>query len=317
MQWTKRISCTRAVTGILLIGLTAMSVFPVGGAEPWPDDIKRIKERGELIVAQYRGVEPAFFFFADSREYPDQASYVYEGQRLVGCDIALAVGIADQLGVRLRLDRSAPDYDTVCRYVAQGKADLGISMLSITPRRAQYVRFSSSYAVARMGILVDRLHVPGLKGPHLLSALCHGHGTNMGILGGCSYGDVARRVCPRARLSYYPDFDTMLRKMMSGEIHALFDDEFQILTILHRHPERAVRLKFLVLPEVKDHIGVAVSPRCPNLLAFVNVVLGSDQVRSDLPKLLKLFTVGPGDRRTRLLSKDPQDRREADRGPVR
>jgi polar amino acid transport system substrate-binding protein len=307
----------RAVTVIVIAGLFAMSVLPSYGGEPWPDDIRRIKERGELVVAQYHGVEPVFFFFDDAKEFPDQPSYVHEGRRLVGCDIALAHRIADELGVRLRFERTAKDYDTVCRYVAQGTADLGISMLSITPRRAQYVRFSSSYAVTHVGILMDRLHVSGLKGGDPFLTLCRGRGTKMGILEGCSYVDVAKELCPSSSLVYYPDFPTMLNGVMGGKVHALFDDEFQIRTTLHRNPELAVRLKYVEVPEFQDRIGIAVSPQCPNLLAFVNVVLDSDRVRSKLAKMLQLFTKGTGSGRTQSVPKDPSGNTEAVRSALR
>jgi ABC-type amino acid transport substrate-binding protein len=156
----------RTLVAFFFIGLAIASVLPARGSELWPHDIRRIKERGRIIVAQHGGVEPAFFFYDEAGVFPDYASFPYEGKRLVGCDILLATRIAEQLGVRLQLDRSFSDYESVCRSVASGKADIGISMLSITLKRAQYLRFSTPYAVVRTGVLVDRLYVSRSRGTH-------------------------------------------------------------------------------------------------------------------------------------------------------
>jgi polar amino acid transport system substrate-binding protein len=279
----------RALMGLLFTALILVSGLSASGDEPWPDDIRKIKERGTIIVAQYRGVEPVFFFFDDAGKFPNQISHVHEGKRLVGCDIALAARIADELGVRLQLDRSAVDYDSVCRNVAMGKADIGISMLSITLKRAQYLRFSSSYAVVRTGILVDRLYVSKSKGTHNVLELCKRKGTRIGIVEGCSYVDFARGVFPRAHFVYYRNFALMLQGLLKGEILALYEDEFEIMTALHRNPNLALRLRFVLAPGVEDHIAIAVPPRSPNLLAFINILLKLGKVRSEVTRLLKLF----------------------------
>ncbi|MEJ2716710.1 MAG: ABC transporter substrate-binding protein, partial [Deltaproteobacteria bacterium] len=242
-----------------------------------------------LIVAQYGGVEPVFFFYDDAGEFPNQVSYVHDGRRLVGCDIALATRIAKELGVRLQLDRSAKDYDSVCRKVALGKADIGVSMLSITLKRAQYLRFSSPYAVVRTGVLVDRLAVSKSHATHNVLGFCKQEGAKIGIIAGCSYVGFAREVFPRAHFVSYQNFALMLQGLLKGEIHALYEDEFEIMTALHRNPNLAVRLRFVLVPGVKDHIAIAVPTGSPNLLAFINILLNLDKMRSEVARLLKLF----------------------------
>jgi ABC-type amino acid transport substrate-binding protein len=278
----------RELMAFLFTGLVVASVLPARGGELWPHDIRRIKERGKIIVAQYGGVDPAFFFYDDAKEFPGQVSYAYEGRRLIGCDILLATRIAEQLGVQLQLDRSLMDYESVCRYVASGKADIGVSMLSVTLKRAQYLRFSSPYAVVRTGVLVDRLYVSKSKGTHNVLELCNTQGTRIGVARGCSYVDFAKKVFPNAHFVYYEDFERMLQGLLSGGIHALYEDEFEIMTSLTRNPRLALRLRFVLVPSVKDYVAVAVPPDSPNLLAFIDILLTLEQTRSEIAQLIKL-----------------------------
>ena len=128
------------------------------GKELYPEDIQRIKQRGRIIVAQFQGVQTGFFQYAPHNMPTSEPAYLVQGRPMTGVDIELALRIAETLGVQLEMNRSASDFDTVCEQVALGKADVGISKLSITLKRAQYVRFTKPYAMLRMCLLVDRLH---------------------------------------------------------------------------------------------------------------------------------------------------------------
>lgn len=255
--------------------------------ELWPEDIGRIKQKGKLIVAQYGGVRSGFFFFDDKGQCADIPSCTYEGRRLVGCDIALASQIARSLSVKLELDRSAHDFDSVCRHVALGKADIGISKLSVTVERAQYVRFSSPYVVLRTGILADRLYLAKVKARENVLEFCNRGDTRIGVIGRSSYREFARKAFPRARLVFYDDVDPMLKAVLSGEVHVLYGEQLMLMEKLHKDPKLVLRLRFVPVPKMEDHIAIAVSPRSPNLLAFINVLLSLNHVRAETLQMLK------------------------------
>jgi ABC-type amino acid transport substrate-binding protein len=164
---------------------------PLNAGDFWPLDIRKIKERGKIVVAQYSGEQLGFFAFDDVGEYPNEPFYIFQGRRLIGCDIVLAVRIAQGLGVELELDRSSKDFNMVCQLVASGRADIGISKLSVTLDRAQYLRFTSPYAVLRTGILIDRLSVSKSKIETNVLALCNHPGARIGVLRASSYVDFA------------------------------------------------------------------------------------------------------------------------------
>lgn len=276
------------LTAFLLCMLALTSALPCYGNDLRPPDIRRIKERGKLIVAQYGGVQPGFFAYDDCREYPGQLSCEHGGHRIVGCDIFLATELARQLGVGLELNRTARDYDTVCRIVASGKADVGISMLSVTLRRAQYLRFSSPYTMVRTGILVDRLYVSQAKNKNVLGLFDKSH-IKIGVRGSCAYVDFVKEAFPKAQIVVFQDFEPMIRGVLNVEINAMYEDEFHIMDRLRRDPKLAVRLRFIPVPTIKVPTAIAVPPDSPNLLAFINLFLEMEHVRSETKRLLRLF----------------------------
>jgi len=273
---------------VLVLGLFVTCwVSLCHGSEPWPEDINRIKQRGKLIVAQYGGVRAGFFRFDDAGQCPTLPSCLHKGRRLVGCDISLATQIAQSLGVKLQLDRSAADFNGVCRNVALGKADIGISKLSVTVERAQYVRFTTPYAVLRSGILVDRLYLSKAKIGKNPLEICNRSNTRIGIIGKSSYVEFARKAFPRAHLVFYHDVDPMLQAVLRGEVHILYGEELMLMERLHDNPKLALRLRFIPVPKIEDRIAIAVSPRCPDLLAFLNVFLKLNHAYEQAAQILK------------------------------
>lgn len=283
------------------------------GSEPWPEDIGRIKQKGKLVVAQYGGVRPGFFFFDDREQWAEMPAWTCEGRRLVGCDIALASRIAQSLGVKLELDRSASDFDLVCRKVALGTADIGISKLSVTVERAQYVRFTIPYAVLGTGILVDRLYLAKAKAGENVLGLCNRGDTEIGVIGRSAYCEFAREAFPRARLVFFEDLDPMLQAILSGEVHFLYGEQFLFMERLHSDPKLALRLLFVPVPRLEDHIAIAVSSRSPNLLAFIDVLLKLNHVREQTAQILESLmpteeTQSEGAGRTEAWSSYPRTR---------
>jgi polar amino acid transport system substrate-binding protein len=277
----------RRVFAVLLCAVFAQTCPGICFADPYPPDIKRIKDRGKIIVAQYRGVEPGFFDFDDDRKFSDHPYFVYQSRHLVGCDISLAMKIAEKLGVRLELDRSPKDFNTVCKYVASGKADLGISKLSVTLQRSQYLRFTQPYATLHTGVLIDRLFVSRVgRGKNIL-ALCNQAGTRVGVVRGTSYVEFAQELFPKASLILYSGFEPMLKAVLSGEVDGIYDEEPNIVHRLLHDPKLALRLRFVLVPGKKDNIGIAVAPKNTTLVAFLNLLLDSKGVRTSILSLLK------------------------------
>jgi len=285
-SWDRGYS-VRILLAVLVCIFALFDGSPLNAGDFWPLDIRKIKERGKIIVAQYSGEQPGFFAFDEVGEYPNQPSYIFQGRRLIGCDIVLASRIAQELGVKLELDRSSKDFNMVCQLVASGRADIGISKLSVTLDRAQYLRFTSPYAVLRTGILIDRLFASKSNIETNVLALNNHPGARIGVLQASSYVDFAKSIFPKANLVQYSDLESMLKAVMRGEVLAIYGEELEILHSLHNNPRIALQLRFFAVPDFKDTIAIAVSPTSPNLLAFINLFLDLKQMKTELKGFLK------------------------------
>lgn len=255
---------------------------------PYPPDIQKIKERGRIIVAQYSGVQKGFFEYVTGDLPQSDPGFVHEGRRISGLDIFLAARIAKVLGVDLTLDRSCPDYDAVCERVARGRADVGISKLSITLKRAQYVRFTEPYANLHMYLLVDRFHESKARLKGRVIRYCREEKVRIAVLKRSAIEDYLARLFPNCEAAAYDTLEQEIEALLKGEIHFALDDSAAIIWRLKASPELSLRLRAIAIPGYTDPIAMVVSPESPNLLALLNVMIADEDIRKRVDQALKL-----------------------------
>jgi len=264
-----------------------LGVFISHAAEPFPPDIKKIKDRGKIIVAQCSVVQPGFYWFHDNSGHDNEPFFLYKGRKLVGTDIAMAIKIAKELGVKLELNRSSKDFNSVCLQVARGQADIAISKLSVTLERAQYVRFTRPYVVLGVGMIVNRLQKAKIGSKFSMLDLCNRPGIRIGVWKGTSWETYARELLPKAEIRPYNTFNEMFRAVAGKELFAALDEDFSLRLKFHVDPEWALWLSYVPIPGKKDPIAIAVAPDSPNLLAFLNLFIEHGNVKANLEELLE------------------------------
>lgn len=94
-------------------------------------------EEGRLIMATNAAFPP----------------YEYiEGGEVTGIDAEIASAIADKLGLELVIDDM--EFDSITGTIANGKADIGLAGMTVTPDRQEEVSFTVSYATGVQVIIV-------------------------------------------------------------------------------------------------------------------------------------------------------------------
>jgi polar amino acid transport system substrate-binding protein len=232
-QWKARsaikyIGCFAAVA--LFIG--ALCGMAIG--RDYPPDIRRIMDRGKLIVAIYHGDLPPFFM-RDS-----------EG-RLYGVDIKLAEGIASKLGVKVEFDCRSTTFNEVVDKVARHEVDLGMGSLSCTLERAKRVSFTKPYIILRQGLLVNRVRAAKHKLESKIANIARIPGIEIAVEGGTSYVDTVRELFPRAAFREMPDFEGVVDAVLKGEVVAAFLNEVDIRRLIAARPEVAMYLQTFLL----------------------------------------------------------------------
>lgn len=266
-------AASSAVTGGNVTALTqpATSIPDAGAAS----ELSAIIARGKLVVAMYSQDRPPFF-------------YKDEQGRLVGSDVVLAQDMAKQLGVTVEFDRSAQSFDEVVNIVAQGKADIAVSKLSVTLPRALKVRFTEPYIVLKQALIINRTQLALTKRENqdIIQVVNKLH-SRIGIMSGTSYVGFAKQLFPDAELVTYTDMETMMRDVAEGNLLAVLYDENEIKKYIFEKPERSIDLKISILEEKEDLIAIAVAPQNTQLLYWMNLYLKLNKVNMSIDKLLK------------------------------
>ena len=254
---------------------------------PYPPDIKKIKDRGKIIVAQCRIQQPGFYWVVNDGTHLNEPFFQVKGKRFLGLDIAMAMKIAEELGVDLELNQSSCDFNAVCLQVARGEADIGISKLSITLKRAQYIRFTRPYAQLGVGLLVNRYLEARAGSKGSLWDMCNRPDTKIGVWKGTSWETYAQELFPKADIQLYDSFDALFQAVVDKKIFACLDEDFGLRLKLHENPKAGLWARFVQVPHKKDPIGIVVAPNSPNLLAFLNLFLEHRGVKFDMEALLR------------------------------
>lgn len=247
-------------------------------ASPLAPDIHRIKQRGELVIAMLATDTPPFF-------------YERNGE-LRGLEVDLAKSIAQALNVEVRFNREAKTFNEVVDVVAQQRADLGISKLSRSLTRAQMVYFSQPYLTLNHALVINRVAFARLSANTRLEVAIRQYSGSLGVKSGSSFVEFAKRDFPKAKLTEYGSDKEGLKLVETGEVVAVYRDEFEIKRLFKEAPAAALKLRAVTLKDVEDTMGIAVGVNDPTLLAFVNHMLSQQRVKLNIQKVLNALEPG-------------------------
>ena len=245
-----------------------------------PSDMARILKARKIVVAMH-SEDFAPFFMHDAQGY------------LFGLDVELAFDIARKLGVDLAFNRRARTFDELVDIVADRQADMAISDLSITVRRALEVDFSDPYLELRHGVLINRLKAPQRASLDWLNSM----NVVIGVEEGTSYAEFARRDYPAARIVQHPTWERSVEAILGGEVHALLFDETRVYQWVRDYPENALYVRTKILEDKIDPIGIAVHSEDRHLLSWLNVYIHTIEQDGTLDKLKEVYIRGDAWRR--------------------
>ncbi|MBX9977280.1 MAG: ABC transporter substrate-binding protein [Alphaproteobacteria bacterium] len=250
----------------------------IEGAWANTDGLKHILDRGELIVGVCKIDQPPFY----SRD---------KNGVLKGFDIDIAKGLSEGLGVKLRIDENAANWDALVDLLKEKKIDLAISFLSKNTARAKFILFSFPYAKINEAFLVNRLI--------LKQAMAHGRNTldslfeknsgeKLAVYEGSSYVKFAEALFKDVELVKYTDQKDIVSSVRSGKHIALISDQLEIKNYLDATPEAKLKLIPLTIKNAFDLIAVGITPGNYDLLQFVNTYLQTNNINIDVSTLPRL-----------------------------
>lgn len=234
------------------------------------DGLNTIIEKGEITVSFTPNNTPIF-------------TEVDNLGNVTGIDMELAQEIAKNLGVKLNVRTTASDWNSVIDEVSQGKADFGISYLSITMDRSKKVLFSNNYVNNRQVLIMNNLELAKQKnyGNRTLNDMVNNRkkGARLGVLGGSSYEGFAKNLFLNVNLKRYNNTSEIFEDLLANKIGATLIDELELYAMYRKNPGGKVKLTDFTLKDQPDLISIAVNPKNHDLLTFINNNLRFNQVK--------------------------------------
>jgi ABC-type amino acid transport substrate-binding protein len=236
-------------------------------------ELARIVIRGELVVAVLSRDTPPFVYEMDGK--------------LMGVDIDLVRQVGEELKVPIRFDRSAKTHDEVVEMVAMGRADLGVSKLARTLKRAKYVLFSEPYMRLEHSLLINRLAFAGIARDQPVSQAVRNFNGTIAVLGGSAWQEFARRNFTKATIVPYSTWAKAVDAVKKGEVVAAYRDAIEVRTIMQSDPTLALTLRTVSFSDLESVLCVMVGPRNFVLQSFVNEIIASQSEKLTVSGLLK------------------------------
>ena len=137
-----------------------------GGAPVEKDLLATILEEGTLTVSTDPAYPPQSFLNEDTGEYE-------------GFDIDVATEIANRLGVEIAWE--APAWETIISGSWNGRWDLSVGSMTVTPERAEVLFFTPAYYYTPASVAV---HADNTSVTDISTDL---DGAKIGVCGGCTY----------------------------------------------------------------------------------------------------------------------------------
>jgi ABC-type amino acid transport substrate-binding protein len=228
---------TRTLQKVALLATLALSFvsFTHTAAADSPV-LDRVVSKGELRVGMSGNQPP---FNAKSRT----------GQ-MIGFDVDLAGALASAMDVKLNIVNKP--FAELIQAMNDGKVDMVISGVSITPERARHVSFVGPYMLSGPSILTRDSVLAKVQDSEEFNK-AH---LEMAVLGNSTSEAFVKRYLPEAKIIVVKDYDEGVEKVMKGSVDALVADMNICRLSVMRFPDAG--LMTLNRPMAIEPIGIAV-----------------------------------------------------------
>jgi polar amino acid transport system substrate-binding protein len=188
------------VRGAAVAIASSLALAACGGSSSSSDNALGTRENGVIRVASVGDAKP--YTYTDSSGH------------FTGFDVELLKNVAGRVGLRTQF--SGQDFSGLLAAVNNGQYDVGAAAIGITPARKQTVDFSDGYLVGYLSILAR-------DGSGVTSAdSLAGH--RLGVTQGSLQEQYAIKHFPKAQLVRFPDNNSAIAALSSGNIDAHFLD---------------------------------------------------------------------------------------------
>lgn len=232
---------------IILFLMSCASFFGVGKQGPV---LSKILNRGELVVGTAGSMPPL--------------NMTTKSGEIIGFEIDLAKMIADSMGVKLRIEKVP--FPELLPALEEGKVDMILSGMTITPDRNLKVAFAGPYYESGKALLTNVGRIASLEKSEIYKMRA-----TIVTLEGSTSQYFVEGALPGVDLITTKDYDSAIEMVYNGQADAMIADYPICVTTLLRNPDKGFISIFTSL--TYEPIGIAMPLGDPHLLDWTNNIL--------------------------------------------
>lgn len=215
--------------------------------------------------ASYTLVTDGVLTVGTSPDYPPFENLV-DGE-MVGYDIALGEAVAEYLG--LGFETVSIQFDGIIPAIeAGGQCDVGISGISVDPKRAEQVDFTDSYYIDDQAVAVTK--DSGITSDNVDTKL-NDASMVIAVQSGTTGEDFAKENFPNATIKGYGNSTDAFAAMQAGKANAVITNKVVVESMLEAYADAEV-VKTVATGE---EYAIAVSKDNPGLTTAINEAIAA------------------------------------------
>ena len=218
----------------------------------------------EATAASFTTIVPGKLVMSTNASFPPYEMVAADGS-LEGIDIDVAAAIAEKLGLELQIDNMG--FDACILAVQQGKSDICMAGLTVTPERSAVMDFTDTYANGVQVVIVaansDIATLDDLANDKMI-------GTQMGTTGYIYCSDtVENGGYGEDHVVPYDDGAAAIQALLKGQIDAVVIDNMPAQDYVAANPG----LKILDMEYANEDYAIGIAKGNTALLDAVNAAL--------------------------------------------
>jgi polar amino acid transport system substrate-binding protein len=239
---------------VLIVALAFLFGCSQKIVKPTPTPVlDRILQKGELVVGTAASMPPL--------------NMTTKSGEIIGFEVDLAKMMANAMGVRLRLETM--EFSRLLSALENGKVDMVLSGMTITPARNLKVAFVGPYFISGKAFLTKIETIAKAKEATEVNS----SNVRLTALRGSTSQYFVEQVLPKVQFVPAKDYDEAVKLVIQGKVQAMIADYPICVVSVYRYPNEG--LLAVITPLTYEPLGIAVPSYDPHLVNWIENFLDS------------------------------------------
>ena len=243
--------------GLAFLAACAHTTQTASNAGP---SLQRILQKGELVIGTAASMPPLNMTTRDGS--------------VIGLEVDLAQSMANAMGVQLKIE--SMEFSKLVSSLENGKVDMILSGMTITPKRNLKIAFVGPYFISGKAFLTKIETIASATDPVEINS----PNVRLTALRGSTSQAFIETILPNVQFVPADKYDQAVQMVIDDKVDALFADYPICVVSIFRYPDRG--LVSVITPLTYEPLGIGIPAGDPHLINwmenFLNNLEGSGQL---------------------------------------